>query len=126
MIKVTLEIKDRKVYKAPLELMVLLDQPDLLDHKELTQQCLDLQDHKDHKETREHKDQREIKEILGIKGRKVYKASLVLLDQPDLLDPQELTQQCLDQLDHKEKQDHRDQREIKVTLEIKGRKEYKG
>ena len=36
-IREILEIKGHKVYKAPLELMALPDQPDLLDHKELTQ-----------------------------------------------------------------------------------------
>ena len=100
------EQQDHKVYKAPLELMVLLDQPD-------------------HKEQQDHQDQRVIKVTLEIKDRKVYKAPLelmVLLDQPDLLDPQELTQRCLDQLDHKVKQDHRDQRVIREILEIKGSK----
>jgi hypothetical protein len=46
----------------------------------------------------------------------------VLLDQPDQLDLQELTQKYLDPLGHKEQQDHKDLRVIKVTLEIKDRK----
>ena len=73
--KETLEIKDHKVYKAPLEL-VILDQPDLLDHKELIQQC---QDQLDHKEQQDHRDQRVTKETLEIKDHKVYKALLELM-----------------------------------------------
>ena len=57
MIKVILEIKDHKVYKAPL---VLLDLKDHKEQQELTQQYLDQLDHK------EQQDQRVIKVILEI------------------------------------------------------------
>ena len=56
-----------------------------------------------------------IKVILEIKGRKVYKDPLGLLDLPDLLDLQELTQQYLDPLGRKVKQGHKVFKEYRVS-----------
>ena len=111
-----LEIKDQRVRLDP---PVLLDQPDQLDLQELTQKYLDPLGHK---EQQDHKDLRVIKVTLETKDHKVYKAPLelmVLLDQPDQLDLQELTQKYLDPLGHKEQQDHKDLRVIKEILETK-------
>ena len=105
---------------------VLLDQPDQLDHKELTQQYLDLLENK---EQQDHRDLRVIKETLEIKDRKVKQGHKVFKEyrvSKVKLDPQELTQQYLDPLGRKVKQGHRDLRVIKEILEIKDHKVKQG
>tara|TARA_B100001939_G_scaffold292426_1_gene264573 strand:- start:110 stop:391 length:282 start_codon:yes stop_codon:yes gene_type:complete len=62
-IKEILETKDLKVRLAP---RVLLDLLDLLDPQELTQQFLDLLDHK---EQQDNRDLRVIKVKLGLQGQ---------------------------------------------------------